>query len=98
MVMTAAAVVLVAGAALGMGTAHADSDGYGTDDDSAYEMGACLDLSRMVGLTPAQTELALLNGNKHTAQNPNGHITPEQAHAIVRDQIAAGCQNTGGYR
>jgi hypothetical protein len=28
--------------------------------------------------------------------NPNGHITSAQAHAIVQDQIAEGCQNTGG--
>lgn len=70
--------------------AHAGPMGYGTDDDEAYAMAACVNLSGMVGDSPSKAEQILLNGNSH-----GGHITLAQAHAIVRDQVAAGCQNVG---
>jgi hypothetical protein len=58
----AAAALITLGAALGMGTAHADDLGYGTDDDGAYAMGACMLLGHFYKMTPAQVEVQLLNG------------------------------------
>lgn len=92
----AAAAVLSFGAVFGLGQAHADYDGYGTDNDETYEMGACANLSKLIGASPSETVERLLNGNKHTAMNPNGHITRAQAEAIVAAALAQGCQNVGG--
>jgi hypothetical protein len=86
----AAAALITMGAALGMGTAHAGPMGCGTDDDEEYAMAACMNLSGMVGDSPEQAALVLLNADQH-----GGHITLAQAQAIVRDQVAAGCQNVG---
>jgi hypothetical protein len=72
-----------------MPQAHAGPLGYGTDNYETYAFAACENIG-VGGFTPAQAEKNLLNGNQH-----GGHITPAQAHAIVMDAVAAGCQNAG---
>jgi hypothetical protein len=85
----AATALITVGAVLGMGQAYAEVGDIGASGSPITEdevkLAACLYVSPLMKMTPAQAEEALEDGA--------AHLRPSHAHALVRSAIASGCQD-----
>jgi hypothetical protein len=84
-----AALALSTGAVQGMGQAHAEVGDMGADGtpitEDEVEMAACMYVSPLMKMTPAQAEAALEGGP--------AHLRPSHAHTLIRSAIASGCED-----